>query len=44
MIGATIDVTRNDYNKEPITTYPSVNKSQSEHAIRFLQSGGRVRS
>ena len=31
-------------HKQPITTHLSVNNSQSEYAIRFLQSGGRVRS
>ena len=30
-------------NKQPIT-HLSVNNSQSEYAVRFLQSGGRVKS
>ena len=37
-------VSRESINKQPITTHLSVNTSQSEYAIRFLQSGGRVRS
>ena len=37
-------VSRESINKQPITTHLSVNTSQSEYAIRFLQSGGRLRS
>ena len=37
-------VLRESINKQPITTHLSVNTSQSEYAVRFLQSGGRVRS
>ena len=31
-------------NKQPIATHLSVNNSQSEYAVRFLQSERRVRS
>ena len=31
-------------NKQPIATHLPDNNSQSEYAVRFLQSGGRVRS